>query len=281
MIYGRDHRKDFQEVAASLQNDADSVVLVVKAAAVIAIYGRPEEVMLKTNAFTSLGGVPISPDERFYGQPFIDDIGVATGVLLAPDVVALAGHSLAAAKLEELRFVFGFRMQRNEAGTIEAQTILLTNEVYCAQSVIASEWDVRQDADWALVRLTRPVSNHRPAQIRRKGQVASGQAVHLIGHPLGLPLKIATDGTVFESANPHFAAQTFETNLDAFPGNSGSPVFNSETHELEGILSKVHARHFEWKRDEANRSYLASKIYPQDTTLRQICTRVTAFSDRL
>ncbi len=155
-----------------------------------------------------------------------------------------------------------------------------STEISCGKKVIGNAWNVRQDADWALVQLEHAILNHRPARIRRARRVAPGQAVHLIGYPLGLSVKIAAGTTVFESANQEFAAQIFEANVDAFPGNSGSPIFNSETHEVEGILSKIHAQHFHWKKNDSNQSYLVSKTYPPNSPLRQICTRITVFSDK-
>ena len=52
-----------------------------------------------------------------------------------------------------------------------------------------------------------------------------------MGHPSGLPLKYADGARVFETENDYFS-----TNLDTFGGNSGSPVFNADTLEVEGIL---------------------------------------------
>jgi V8-like Glu-specific endopeptidase len=76
------------------------------------------------------------------------------------------------------------------------------------------------------------VVNHRIAKIREAGTVSDGHALHIIGHPMGLPAKFAGGGTVREN---RYRAVFIET-LDAYPGNSGSPVFNSTTHVVEGLL---------------------------------------------
>jgi hypothetical protein len=83
-------------------------------------------------------------------------------------------------------------------------------------------------ADYALIRLDRMVVNHRIAHIRESGKINDGQAVHVIGHPKGLPLKFAGGAVVRENRYQAF----FIANLDTYRGNSGSPVFNSTTHEL-------------------------------------------------
>ena len=56
--------------------------------------------------------------------------------------------------------------------------------------------------------------------------------MYVIGHPVGLPTKFADGANVRNNNNTSF----FVCNLDTYGGNSGSPVFNSSTHELEGIL---------------------------------------------
>ncbi len=57
----------------------------------------------------------------------------------------------------------------------------------------------------------------------------------MLGHPWGLPLKIAGGGKVVK--NEHSESRFFfEAMLDTFSGNSGSPVLNEATLEVEGIL---------------------------------------------
>jgi len=68
--------------------------------------------------------------------------------------------------------------------------------------------------------------------IRRDGKIAGNQPVHIIGHPVGLPAKYAAGAQVRDNSS----AAYFVANLDSFGGNSGSPVFNAETHFVEGVL---------------------------------------------
>lgn len=55
----------------------------------------------------------------------------------------------------------------------------------------------------------------------------------MIGHPVGLPLKVADDAVV---SDPGDGQTYFEANLDTYGGNSGSAVFNARTGLIEGIL---------------------------------------------
>ena len=51
--------------------------------------------------------------------------------------------------------------------------------------------------DWALVQLDRPVTNHQSVRIRRTGKIPENQEVHVIGHPVGIPISLQ-GGQLFE-----------------------------------------------------------------------------------
>src|SRR6185503_5205699 len=87
-------------------------------------------------------------------------------------------------------------------------------------------------ADWALVRLDHAVTNHHPLAIRRRGKLKKGARLFVIGHPVGLPTKIAGGARVRTASTNGF----FVANLDTFGGNSGSAVFNAWSGRVEGIL---------------------------------------------
>ena len=64
------------------------------------------------------------------------------------------------------------------------------------------------------------------------GSLNSHEALSMIGYPLGFPTQVATNGYIlFNDAT----RDSFFTNLDAFEGNSGSPVLNAK-NEVVGIL---------------------------------------------
>jgi hypothetical protein len=76
------------------------------------------------------------------------------------------------------------------------------------------------------------VAGRRPLAVRSAGRVAKGQPLFVIGHPNGLPTKFADGAQVRGNAHKDF----FVANLDTYGGNSGSPVFNAVSLEVEGIL---------------------------------------------
>jgi hypothetical protein len=86
--------------------------------------------------------------------------------------------------------------------------------------------------DFAVVRLDRPVQGHQPLSVRRSGAVSVGQPLMVAGHPAGLPLKVAAGAQVRDNSHPYY----FSSNLDTYGGNSGSPVIDVASGQVEGIL---------------------------------------------
>lgn len=220
VIYGVDDRVDvFQVKDEAILNDADSVVALFSSNDVVD-NGDGTSTLQTQNFGTSQN---LCRRERFRNQP----VGAfCSGFLVAPDIIATAGHCVDADNVTTIRFVFGFRMV--DAST--PQTVISNTEIYQGVNLVGRQ--LSDAADWALVQVDRPVANHNVVTIRRSEKIANDQAVHVIGHPVGLPTKVAGGATVRDNNPDAF----FVANLDTYGGNSGSPVFNSNTHEVEGIL---------------------------------------------
>jgi len=86
--------------------------------------------------------------------------------------------------------------------------------------------------DWGLVRLDRAVTEATPLPLRRTEQVADGQPVLMVGYPWGVPRKYVAGAMVRENAESTY----FQANIDAYRGNSGSPVINLDSMVVEGLL---------------------------------------------
>jgi hypothetical protein len=113
-----------------------------------------------------------------------------------------------------------------------ARTEFLPDDVYQGALILAREEDEDTGADWALVRLARPVRHREPLPIRTSGKVADGRAIFVVGHPNGLPTKLAGGAKVRDNRRRAY----FVANLDTYGGNSGSPVFDARSRKVEGIL---------------------------------------------
>jgi V8-like Glu-specific endopeptidase len=153
--------------------------------------------------------------ERFRDQP----IGAfCSGFLVAPDIVATAGHCVNANTLGSCRFVFGFYME----SAASARLTISNQEIYRGIELLGRQ-ELGTGPDWSVVRLDRPVTNHRVVSVRREGKIADGQAVHVIGHPCGLPQKFAGGAAVRSNER-----RVFLSLIAHVRGNSGSPVLTAQ-----------------------------------------------------
>lgn len=221
VIYGKDTRVDlYQEKDPKHLAWADSTVALFRADDVAAKDGAAR---LATRNYGE--DMNLCKEEPFYEQP---NGAFCSGSLVAPDVLMTAGHCVPSAEeCAGIKFVFGFAVKKEG----EKPTSVPESEVYGCRELIGRAQESK-GADWALVRLDRKVANHAPLKLNLGGKIADDAPVLVIGHPAGLPTKIAGGARVRDaSPNGYFVA-----NLDTYGGNSGSAVFNESTGLVEGIL---------------------------------------------
>lgn len=232
-IYGSDDRLDFFAAAQDMKTLSDSVVSFWKAGSIEAL--NPGGIKLKTVNFGERMG--LCPGTKFMEQP----IGAfCSGSLVGEDLVMTAGHCV---KTEEdcknTKLVFGFAVKQNGA---QAVTAMPASEVYTCASIVkrflAGEPGMDNPTgqnlgpDFALIKLDRKVTGHKPLPINRSANLKKGDGIFVIGHPVGLPLKVSGGASVRDFSKSGY----FTADLDTFGGNSGSPVFNTRTKLIEGIL---------------------------------------------
>lgn len=225
VIYGTDDRIDvYAETSSARKAWAASTCAIVDASDLVAQTAFSYD--LTTYAYLYYGK-PACSGEPFGSQPTAP---FCTAFMVGEDLIATAGHCVNESDLSSVRFLFGFEMT-------DATTPVLTfqrNQVYTGIEIV--HHGGTGDFDHAIVRVDRAITapGATALPIRRSGTVAHGDRVGVIGHPWGLPKKIAFGTTTVVrdiSAEGYFTA-----NLDTYGGNSGSPVFNALSGIVEGIL---------------------------------------------
>jgi len=166
------------------------------------------------------------------GEPFADQPTAAfcTGFMIGPDLIATAGHCYNSSDLGSTRFVFGYWMLDEDTPVLNFSE----DHIYHGIEIVSRA--LGGGLDHAIIRVDREITapNAVPLPLRTEGVIPEGVNVGVIGHPAGLPMKIAFgDTTIVRDNSP---ASYFVANLDTYGGNSGSPVFNAETGIVEGIL---------------------------------------------
>ena len=220
VVYGDDDRQDIYQVTneALLRMSQGTCALV-----------SPFNIDRQADGRYRLSGTALgAARDLCASEPFREQPTAAfcSGFLVSQDVVATAGHCVPADGCDGTAFVFDYKM----INSTTAKMVIEQDNVYFCEEVVGHR--LSGGVDYALVRLDRPVAGRQPVAIRRSGRVPDRTPLVMVGHPSGLPQKIAGGARVRDnSASSHFVANT-----DSYGGNSGSPIFNELTSEVEGIL---------------------------------------------
>lgn len=157
--------------------------------------------------------------ERFASQP---KAALGTAFLVRPDIVVTAAHVLKLAPLRKLRLVFDFEVHDGKNPT-ELRRVCTPLRVLSSDAGDGSY-------DWAIILLEKPVADARVLPIARRSPRID-EPIYMWGHSLGTPKKFMR-GRVLDG---RAQSTSLRVELDAFGGDSGSPVLN-EDHEVVGVL---------------------------------------------
>lgn len=162
-------------------------------------------------------------------ERFSDQITAAmcSGFLVGEDILVTAGHCVETQDdCNSYKWVFDYQVTSN--GSIAKLT---KESVYSCKQIIGRQLNSLTKEDFAVIKLDRKVTGRTPMKLNSKGNPNVGDEMIVLGHPTGLPQKIAGGAEV-----KALAEKFFYSNLDTYGGNSGSAVINARTYEVEGIL---------------------------------------------
>ena len=163
--------------------------------------------------------------ERFSSQPTVAN---CSGFLVSKNVLVTAGHCVRSDfDCSSSSWVFDYKVDH----TGQSEVVVDKSNVYKCKKIISQDLNNETKNDYAVLELDREVLDRKPLKLRKKGQPSVGDELVVIGHPSGLPTKIADNAIVREVKDIFLVAS-----LDTYGGNSGSAVFNAKSGLVEGIL---------------------------------------------
>ena len=165
----------------------------------------------------------VDEKEKFQDEP---SVGSGTAFLISKKLALSAAHCVSKKnkidqdKVKALQIVFNFVMKDSQT----ANRIFAEKEVYRIEDVLLYE-NKRVDKekiDWVLLKLDREVEDITPLNLAEPNHFKCEENQHLsmLGYPMGLPLKFTSPGIIQKVKK-----YSFECQIDAFEGNSGSPLF--------------------------------------------------------
>lgn len=219
VIYGSDDRQDYYQADANWKLKADATVALIRTSS---LEQQGATTLIKTQPYGKT--MLLCPTEPYFDQEIA---AVCSGFLVTPDTIVTAGHCIPSQKeCDAMNFIFGFRL--DAAG--DQPRSVPTDHVFRCQQLVYSVITPAGE-DFAVAKVDRSVTFATPLTLRRHGSAGAGENMRVIGHPGGLPVKVA-GGAAVRAVNGDFLVAS----LDTYGGNSGSAVFNESTGEVEGIL---------------------------------------------
>lgn len=232
-IYGTDDRRDYFEITDSNIRDlARSTAHIV----------RKEDLNALPDGNFSLRGRSLfqtgfCSDVAFYEQM---SLGHCSASLVGDDIILTAGHCFSpfvddkSMSFKNMYVIFDYRV--NDASQkeiiIKKEDVFEIKELNHYENPPLERPPKKGVKDLALAKLDRKVKR-RPLKFNTTFNYPLGTNLFMLGHPFGLPLKYTDNASILSL---DLEKHSFHHELDAFSGNSGSPIFNMENNEIIGVL---------------------------------------------
>ncbi len=252
VIYGKDDRLEIADSPDPRHAEWANAVAVQVSGTKISENGE----LISATIQESMG---LCPTEEFADQI---NPGRCSGFLVGENTLVTAGHCVEnQSDCSNYKWVFGFKSDSNS---------VQQSQIYSCKSIISQQLSGSTNADFAVIELDRNVENAEPLTFRTSGEVKKGDSITVMGHPSGLPMKVASGATIRSTSDDWY----FVGNLDTFGGNSGSPVFNTDTGIVEGILVRGETD-YSWSTDADGNSCRVVYQCSDDSCRGEDVTRIT------
>lgn len=223
-IVGRDDRRDLTELVP-----ADPWHAQARAAApAVAFVTRQRHCVIEAQGALIAATTDAPFDDRFHRQPRIHGATPLTGFLVTRRHLLTAAHGIRGDS-RDLIALFDFTPERlalPDTDGVRRYRFEPGRWARITRTIAASEGPA--SPDYAILELDREPAERALLPCAIDGAIGPGDRVSMIGHPFGQPIKVTIGQAHDPTQHAHVLAREgafLTTTLDAFRGNSGSPVF--------------------------------------------------------
>jgi hypothetical protein len=171
----------------------------------------------------------ICRDERFLDQPVVSR---CSAFVLQDGNVVSARHCIwDQSDCGKIAFIRNWKID-----PVYPDRILIVdkNDISFCKDILTGSNGYKREEDWVIVRPDRKIPSQGLALSNSR---ESQMSVYLAGHPDGLPQKIigpASLSRTVQDGKPNISGP-----IDVIVGNSGGPILNARTAEVEGIVTSA------------------------------------------
>jgi hypothetical protein len=169
----------------------------------------------------------ICANERFADQPVMRND--CSGILIGPKQMLLPGNCITDhyCKNDLYYFMFSYHL----ASSTPLDVMRSKKYFYKCEKLLKRAWDPESAASYAIIELDKVVEGVTPVKLAAHDDIDMKDELIAMGHPEGMPLKVAADAYVADQNKTHFTVSS-----DIAGSSKGAGIFNATTYELEGML---------------------------------------------
>lgn len=199
----------------------------------------------------------VCANERFSDQPTMRD--KCTGILIGAKTLLTAGNCTTAHYCRNDLFYWMFDYKMEPQGFDNKRH---RKNFYKCERIIKRVFDPSTAISYTVLELEKEIEGIKPIKLAKRGEITRNSEMIVMGHPEGMPLKIAADARVHDQNKEHFLLSS-----DIHGANVGAAVINAKTYELEGILISGRSN-YEVSNSGCERSLTYPAIEAKELTLK-------------
>jgi V8-like Glu-specific endopeptidase len=208
----------------------------------------------------------ICEDEKFAKQ--LSMRNNCTAILVSPKHLLTAGNCITDHYCSNDLYWFMFDYSLKNGGPFDVKHH--NDNFFRCDKIVKRVFDPNTATSFTLMELKKTVKGVTPMKYRKSGSLELNEELIVMGHPRGLPLKIANNVQVWDQNETHFTL-----NSDISGETRGAAILNAKSLELEGIMVYGTPNYEQIGRDCQN-----TPVYP-NSGARELAIKTSVFKELL